>query len=180
MANDSILIELERASRDVIRVHNPSTDDYVVEWDKSKTNTLWVIPGAMSDKYNCGRGNRDVPRYIALKFMTEMVDNLINRDAKNEWEVLRKNYGKTEYVAREEERIMMNFLQDQDRRDKYRKTIWLGIVQRHGDEVQEEKDFVSVDRTKPAEVAALERLGLDDKVVKDEFVKEVSDAKKTK
>ena len=165
--SSNYLAERERQAQDIYRVHNILMDDYVVKWDLSRTNTPWLIPAANKDSFGAGRGNRDVPFYIALKFMKEVVDIKIMEDAKKEWDKLRKEYSKTDQVAREEERLMTNFLRDERRRDEYRKRIWLGLIQRHGDQIRERQVDQVTDRTKPAELQALERLGLNDRLVEE-------------
>jgi len=64
--------ELERRSLDTIRVHNITSREYTVVIDKAIGGRTWTIPIAQRD-IGYGRGNNDVPRFIAEKFVKEMV-----------------------------------------------------------------------------------------------------------
>jgi hypothetical protein len=170
----SKILELQRASQDVVKIHNPTNDDYVVEWDRFETNTPWVIPNQQSDRFGCGAGNREVPRYIAYKFLHEITDQMITEMASKEWKKLRKNYGATEQTAKEEERIMTNFLRDDKKRDDIAKLVWLGVTRRHGDLLPSRPQHEVIDRTKSDEELAIERLGLDEEIV-EEFANDISE-----
>lgn len=58
--------ELERRSLDEIRIKNPDTMDFFVEWDKR----YWRVPAG---------GTLDVPRYIAIKYCKDKAVDTINR-----------------------------------------------------------------------------------------------------
>lgn len=167
-----VLLEMQRSALDNIRVHNPTAEEYVVEWDKANTNTPWIIPSGKADKFNSGRGNREVPRYIALKFLKEITDIIIEKQVKAEWKKLRKEYGRTEQVAKEEERLMTSWRQDPKRRKEIAKTIWLGVAKRHGDLLPEREEQPSIDRSKSMEQQIIDELDLDQNV-KDEFVSDI-------
>lgn len=170
--------EMQRRANDIIRVHNPSMEEYVVRYDTSNTNTLWVVPPANKDQFGAGRGNRDVPRYIATRFMEKMVDQKIDEEAQKEWEKIKKNYGSRDNIHREEERHFRGFRIDQKKRDAWRKKIWLGVVRRHGDTVQLEQPSASLVNKNDVE-SAIERLDLDKQFVEQnmqELAREVESA----
>ena len=57
--------ELERRSLDIIRVKNPDSKDYYVEWDKR----FHRVPA---------NGTADIPRYIAIKYCKDKAVETIN------------------------------------------------------------------------------------------------------
>jgi len=58
--------ELERRSLDIIRVSNPDTEDFSLEWDKR----YWRVPAS---------GTLDVPRYLAIKYCKDKAVDTINK-----------------------------------------------------------------------------------------------------
>lgn len=58
--------ELERRSLDVIRVKNPDTTDFSIEWDKR----YWRVPA---------QGTLDVARYLAIKYCNNKAVDTINK-----------------------------------------------------------------------------------------------------
>ena len=65
-AQEAFLRELERRSLDIIRIKNPDTADFSVEWDKR----YWRVPA---------QNTLDVPRYIAIKYCKDKAVNTINK-----------------------------------------------------------------------------------------------------
>jgi len=65
-------MELERRSQDLLRVHNPTDKDYVIEWDRKNGTKLFRV-----------RANDDsvLIRYIAEKYIREMYEHLIISEA---------------------------------------------------------------------------------------------------
>lgn len=77
--------ELERRSNDILKVFNPWKEDHVVQWDKgSGLPRLFRVPA---------EGEAHLVRYIAEKYIGEMVD----------WEITHK--ADTEVKKHNEERI---------------------------------------------------------------------------
>lgn len=174
--NQNIHAELERSKNDTIRVHNPTMEEFILEYDRVRTNTSWVFPPANKDQFGVGRGNRDVPKYIAIMFMEKMTDVLVDREAKKEWEKKKKNYGTRDNIAKEEERHLMGFRRNEEKKDIYRKQIWIGLVARQGDMISTKEDSYTDPGKTPLE-SAMERLGLDEMVVSqnlDDLIQEVS------
>lgn len=176
---EQIKAELERRKNDIIRVHNPTMEEYFLEYDKYNTNVQWVFPAANTDQYGAGRGNRDVPRYIAERFMEQMAKKCVYRDLKKQWDATKKEYRKTDDVHREEERLMFGAYQDEKLLDVYREKIWIGLVRRNGDIVRKQDDTIAVDPTKTSSEQAIERLGLEERVIEESlesFAKDIQSA----
>ena len=64
--------ELVRRTNDLLRIYNPSDEDYVVEWDRKNGTKLFRIPK---------KEEAVLPRYIAEKFIREMFDKIIITEA---------------------------------------------------------------------------------------------------
>jgi len=64
--------ELERRSNDLLRVYNPLTEDYIIEWDKKNGTKLFRVPSKEEAVF---------PRYIAEKYLREMFDKIVITDA---------------------------------------------------------------------------------------------------
>ena len=64
--------EQRRRSQDLIRVYNPTNQDYVLVWEDQK----FIIPSKDSDK-GWGKGMRVMQRYLAQKYTKEIVDKII-------------------------------------------------------------------------------------------------------
>lgn len=173
MSNE--LAELKRKSLDTIRVHNPTMEDKTIHWDRFNTNVQWIIPAANKDSFGCGRGNRDVPRYIAVKFMEEMADHLMSREGSKEWDKLvsKLNIPENEYHMKEE-KMMTSYYQNEKLKDEFRQKIWIGLVQRYGDIQAKPEEFVPEDRAKSDGQRAIDRLGLDEKVV-DSLIEQIEE-----
>jgi hypothetical protein len=69
---DSFHREEYRKSMDTLLVYNPTDEDYICFWDKYPH----VIPNRNKDM-GFGKGNMQLVRYIAKKYMDEMKDKLI-------------------------------------------------------------------------------------------------------
>ena len=164
--------ELIRRSQDIIRVYNPTNENYVVEWDKALTNTQWIIPHKNSNQFGSGMGMRDVPYFIAIKYLAEMTKKCIYLEAEEEWKKLRKNYGATEYVAKEEERLVIIKLRDNKKLDEWRSKLWVGLVRRNGDINPNPVTQERQDRWSGTEEMAIKRLGLEDRVIEEENKKD--------
>lgn len=64
--------EQRRKSQDLIRVLNPTQQDYILLWDQEK----FLVPGQEKDM-GWGKGMRVMQRYLAEKYVREMKDKLI-------------------------------------------------------------------------------------------------------
>ena len=75
-----LLSELQRRALDLLIVHNPTQEQFVVQWNTSERH---VIPPAGTDQ-GYGYGNQMVTRYIAEKYMTEMTNKLLTLEVDDE------------------------------------------------------------------------------------------------
>lgn len=152
LTGDALLRQKQREANDIIRVHNPTSDDYVVHWGKADVNTPYIIPKAQKDD-GYGRGNRDVPRYIARKFIKEMSQKLMNRKAKKTWDKIYedRDYKPSDYVAKEEERAIGRILKDKELWSEMRSKCLVGLVRKHGDDLKEPEPF-QPENTRKSEV----------------------------
>src|SRR3990167_8787203 len=71
--------EQRRKSQDLIRVCNPTAQDYILIWDREK----FIIPHKDHDM-GWGKGMRVMQRYLAEKYCREMKNQMINELADNE------------------------------------------------------------------------------------------------
>jgi hypothetical protein len=70
--------EQRRKSQDLIRVHNFTDEDYVLLWDEGGAQAKFIIPGINKDM-GWGKGMRVMQRYLARKYVNEMVTKIINQ-----------------------------------------------------------------------------------------------------
>lgn len=130
---DALKKEMERSSLDIIRVYNPTDEDYILDWDGFKHR----IPA---------KQQKSLQRYLATKYCREMKNQLINKMADTELEKLKQSLiekGDTDAVYNANDRFQ--------RQNKYRtndlelikkiyKDIWLGVESAYGrDDVEPEK-----------------------------------------
>lgn len=147
--------EMRRRSNDVIRVSNPTNEDFVVQWDYNYHR----IPA---------NSTADVPRYIATKYCRDMKDKIINDqnqkkhdeelkerrksgfpDFKNKYEENQETYERQDYVRTN------NYTVSAEIYDK----LWVGVVYEFGKDLPPRKDPRSgeVDIT-PDEIKILQNL----------------------
>lgn len=68
MAKSSYIMEMERRANDLLRVYNPTNEDYVVEWDRKNGTKLFRVSAKQEEV---------LPRYIAEKFIKEMYTHIL-------------------------------------------------------------------------------------------------------
>lgn len=124
--------EQERKKYDIIRIKNPTGQDFYVKYD---TNQYQKVP-ANSDI--------DVPRYIATRYIVHMKDYIVNETAKkmhddylkerkekghpeykSKWEENEETYLSSEYPKTNDPKIMAEII------DK----LWIGLVYEFGRDV---------------------------------------------
>ncbi len=69
--------EMARKANDLIRVYNPTDDNFTITWD---TTSRFVVPAKDTDMGD-GKGQRVLPRYIALRYVTKMTDQQLTMTA---------------------------------------------------------------------------------------------------
>lgn len=176
--------EMERKSNDEILVHNPTHEDYYVQWGG---NYFTVINTNKNNGY--GGGNSLLPRYIARKYIKEMKNKLINEENDVILAKAKEEYRGTRWPE-ETLRISLR-TNNSELIKKYFKILWLGLHKRFG--MDESPVAIGKPDRKPgktAEDTILEEMESDEKMVesapkakeedkkedkaKDKFVKEIS------
>ena len=71
--HDLIKKEMARRANDEIKVHNPTMKTYYVKWG----GNYWKVPARTKDSDGHGKGNTVLPRYIASRYIEQMVNFLI-------------------------------------------------------------------------------------------------------
>lgn len=142
--------ELYRRSLDKIRVANPTSEDYVVDWDGFKHRIK-------------ANSEETVDRYIAEKYVREMKDKLINEMQDSHVKSLKEKMegqGKADVVwnANEEARRSNKFRTDDPEliKEFYGK-LWLGVVEKYGQDVEATDEVAKYDQ-RPVEQQVLDNL----------------------
>lgn len=153
-------LELYKESLDTIRVHNPSDEDFTVYWDRMQSNEQYVIPNKNRD-IGMGKGNADVPRYVANSYIDRMGSKMIQAISKEDWDKQKQNYRREEQGVYEE-RLAIR-INDPKQWDKVLPQLWVGVVKRYQmnepePAPEQQKNVANVSRSQ----AALERLGIND------------------
>lgn len=124
--------EQERKKYDIIRIKNPLSEDFYIKYD---TNRYQKVPG---------NSTIDVPRYIALRYITHMKDQIINLttqkmhdeymrerrekghpDFKSKWEENEETYMSSKYPKTNDPKVMAEIISD----------LWVGLVYEFGRDV---------------------------------------------
>ena len=120
--------ELERRSLDIIRVKNPDTFDFFVEWDKR----YWRVPA---------NETADLQRYLAVKYCRDKFVDIVNRLAKKMHDDTLKDREKKglpvyrdKYTENWETYMTGSFptTSDDALRAKVYQELWLGLVVEFG------------------------------------------------
>jgi len=121
-------MEMYTRTQDIIRVHNPSDEDFIINNDRMVTNESWVIPNKNKD-LGKGKGNFDVPRYIAIMYLNRMGTQMISEVSAIKWEEIKKNYRADERGTMEERlAIRTNSIPEWK---KITPILWKGVVSRY-------------------------------------------------
>lgn len=134
---DAYKRELERHSKDIVMVHNPLDKDYTCVWDKFKH----VIPNCNRD-IGFGKGNNELPFYIARKYFNEMKDLMINTSNQKivEKRIEAKEKSGSNFETKWHEQTVWNNLPRTNERkvvDSLFDELWLGIVREFGLDTEE-------------------------------------------
>lgn len=155
--SNAILREMYRTSLDSIRVYNPTVDDFIVVWDGFKH----IIPARTRDM-GFGLGNRILPRYLAMKYVREMKDKLVNEAADNYVKQLIREApedmkAKYESDPFEKQRLYDRAPKTSDEKQikKYFNVLWIGVEERYGiTDVVDESDGIQDPRTIEEQILA--------------------------
>jgi hypothetical protein len=157
---EAVKREMYRKSQDLIRVYNPTSEDYTLDWDKFKH----IVPHKDKDM-GWGKGQRVMYRYLAEKYVREIKNKLINEMADGSVQKMLEGMAevsRTEFLA---DPYMKQKLYDKAPRTdntelirKIYKICWLGVEEEFGliDTPEVEGDGV-VDR-RPIEEQILDEM----------------------
>jgi len=156
---DAIKREMYRTSLDSIRVYNPTNNDFTIVWDGFRH----TVPNRDKD-VGFGKGQKVMPRYLAMKWCRDMKNKLIGEEA----EILVR-----ELIERASEDMKLKYQTDPYEKQKlYDRTptindeagikriydmIWLGVEERYGIEEEEVKSDGMEDQ-RPIEEQILDSL----------------------
>lgn len=126
--------ELERYMNDKVLIHNPTTVPYNIQWD----GFLHTVPSKDVDA-GYGKGNKVIERYLAMKYMKEMenwlLQDSLNKAVKVENE-RRKKTGQGDMDHYQErlvfETSVINGFRQPENIKKIRSSLYLGVVQEFG------------------------------------------------
>lgn len=159
-ASVSAHLEMYARTQDIIRVHNPTDEDFIVYNDRKVSNERYVIPNS-SKNIGYGEGNNDVPRYIALRFVDKLGMEIINKKIQEDWSK-KKGKFRLEEQGQMEERLALKS-SDPKLWDDVTKELWIGVVKRYQSDMldvpeqrEERKEYGSTAEE------TLDRLGLVD------------------
>jgi hypothetical protein len=70
------LNRIKRRANDNLRVYNPTSEDYVVVWDRAEAGGGFLVPNRDKD-IGYGKGQAVHIRYVAEKYAREMADKIL-------------------------------------------------------------------------------------------------------
>lgn len=128
-------LELYNRTQDVVRVHNPTDNDFIVYNDRRFANERYVIPSKDKD-IGYGKGNNDVPQFIAVRYLDKMGMELISVMIKEDWDKKKGKFRLEEQGVMEERLALRS--NDPKLWDKVTPLLWKGIIKRfQGDLIEE-------------------------------------------
>ena len=135
--------EQRRRSQDLIRVYNPTEQDYVLMWE----NERFIVPSKDNDK-GWGKGMRVMQRYLAQKYTREIVDKMLidgQDKALEERKVKLAGQG-NEYPTFNANMQMSGLRTDSPSlREPIEDQVWLGIEEEFG----VDREYVEIKEEKP-------------------------------
>jgi len=154
-------IEMFKSTQDIIRVHNPTDKIFTVYNDRMVMKEEFQIPDKDSD-IGVGKGNLDVPRYIAKRYLEKMGSKLIIEKSRAEWALIREKY-RADERGTVEERVALK-INNKEEWKKITPILWLGVISRYqvGSVITEEAAPKERKAYTSKSEAALSELGLDD------------------
>ena len=145
--NNAILREMQRTSLDLIRIYNPTDDDFTILWDGFKH----VVPSKDKD-VGYGKGMRVVQRYLAEWYKKHMTDKMINDKQDMKLAQLKEKYDKAgveDGLLKANLELERNRGMRTDNEEEVRRIsaiIWLGIEERFGMDNMIENEGDKIDR----------------------------------
>jgi hypothetical protein len=153
-------LEIYERTQDVIRVHNPTDKDFIVYNDRRFANERYVIPNKDKD-IGYGKGNNDVLRFIAQRFVDKLGNEMIAKIIADDW-AKKKGKFRLEEQGQMEERLALRS-SDPKLWEDITKKLWIGVVKRYQGEMIDEPEAKGPRKeyTSSSE-EALDRLGMTD------------------
>ena len=153
-------LSLYERTQDIIRVHNPTENDFIVYNDKRFANEKYVIP-AVTKNIGYGAGNNDVLRFIAQRFVDKLGMEIISKKIAEDWDKKKLKF-RIEERGQMEERLALRS-SDPKMWEDVTKQLWIGVVKRYQSEMIEEPEAKAPrkDYSSHAE-ETLDRLGMND------------------
>lgn len=153
-------LELYNRTQDIIRVHNPTENDFIVYNDRRFANERYVIPNKDKD-IGYGKGNNDVPRFIAQRFVDKLGIEMISKIIAEDWDKKKLKF-RIEERGQMEERLALRS-SDPKLWEDVTKKLWIGVVKRYQGDMIEEPEAKAPRKqySSPAE-ETLDRLGIND------------------
>jgi len=123
-------------SLDTIAVKNVTSEDYIMWHDRLGPEAQKVlIPKAQKD-IGHGKGINHLPRFLAERYTTNMIEQLITKISDKDWEEKKQQYRTLdETIQHAGQQIRTN---DQKLWAEYFPKVWLGVVSKYAsDEIPE-------------------------------------------
>ena len=134
-------IDLWKRSEDIWRVYNPTEQDYVIHFDRMRSNQRWVVPNKNKD-IGHGKGIQEVPQYAMVLYREAMGTAIILEKSKKLWDKDKGNY-RIEDRSKMEENSALRSNNPQEW-DEIIPILIKGIVKRFGvDEFPEDEPLES-------------------------------------
>jgi len=122
-------------SLDIIRVHNTTSEDFVFWSDKlGVAPKKTIVPKAQKD-IGKGRGNNDLPRYLAQRFTKKLIEQIITKRANQQLKDIRdrdRRLPRGERLQSEETEVVRT--NDTITWEDLFPKIWLGVIEKYGGE----------------------------------------------
>jgi len=119
------------------------------------------VPKAQKD-IGKGKGNNDMPRYLAERFTKTMIEQIITKKADIEWNEKKKEYRTLDETIQHAESVPTRTNNPNLWEELFPK-IWLGVIEKYGGEsIPEPVDPMIPDSGNPME-DAMNKLSLADK-----------------
>ncbi len=149
--------ELERRSKDTIKVFNTTDKDFSFVYDRYR----WTVPSRDKDS-GFGKGTMHFPRYLAMHYLKVMTDDMLTSemDEKTKAENERRMTSGNAQMNKWEEALTFQLslqTNNPELRLKVMKSLWGSVVQEYGiDDI--EMDAVAARDTRPLDEQLLDKL----------------------
>lgn len=154
-------IELWKRSEDIWQVYNPTDTDFIVYFDRRRSNQKWVVPAKNKDVGH-GKGRQNMPQYAMVLYRDKMGIELINAKSKEEWDKKKMEFRLEDRSKMEEAHALRT--NNPEEWEKIIPVIVKGVVSRFGGDDVEEllEEAPPSDMTMSVGDQAMARLGMSD------------------